>query len=1040
MRNIPGTHLNGVRMSDHRGLKAVFDTGSNTRGPGYWKFNTSLLENQNFIDEMKEYIINTQFTDAENEPHKKWEFLKCKIKTFCIHFSSKQNKSMKTKISSIEKEISEIENLNHVDVNMNRKRHLENELNLLIDNRAKGAQIRSRINWTEKGEKNTSYFLRLESQRQTYNTINAVKCEDNTVVTSNDDIIGAMCDFYKKLYTSSNIDTESIKEYLSNFNPERKLTNEESVSLEALPTVDECRDAIFNMKSNKSPGSDGLPSEYYKVFWNEIGEYLYNSILYSYDQKTLSSSQKMSILTILHKKGDKQCLDNYRPLSLTNTDYKIIAFVFARRLQKIIDRIISYDQSAYIKGRFIGINTRTIVDIFEYWDQNDINGILLFLDFQKAFDSVEWNFMWEALKRFNFGNNFINWIKILYKNPVFRLKNNGWLSKTCNMHRGIRQGCPISAIIFLFVSEILGTQIRNNENIKGFTLDTNNEIEIKVIQHADDCTLPLKNSESMFHALQEINAFTKVSGMKLNMSKTECLLTGALKNNPNILIHGVKVNKTCIKTLGVYIGHDKELCYQNNWIKCISDMEKLFESWKTRNLTLFGKCCVINTLAVSKLIYLASILPFPEQKEIKYMNKLIYTFLWKKKDRIKRATLIGKISEGGIGVIDIESKFKAIKASWVNKLLICKTKLRIFVESLCEKHGVNIEYITQTNETRLCEYIIVKNLPHFYQQIFVFFNESKKYTNIINMSTETFLAQPLWNNRLLMFKGKTLFFKEWIESNLLYVKDVVDSNGLKPIEWFYDNLRYRNNWLCQYKIMKHIFSSFKRNIDFTKSLYFNNSSSLRIQFLGNSYFNNENSTSKFFYQIFLHKKFKKPLHQPFLEKEFGLQRKISWTLIYTQKISNIIDKNVAEFNYKLLHNLLSNRYLASKWNREIDKKCTLCRNDIENNRHLIYECQNVSQIWHIVGIVLRFDVKWKHIIIGFYDEINSKTILLNNIISFIGCRIYKYKMSCRIKGENESCQNMISHVRLSLMNFYKVMLRLNTDFQPMIIKKIYDLL
>ena len=229
--------------------------------------------------------------------------------------------------------------------------------------------------------------------------------------------------------------------------------------------------------------------------------------------------------------------------------------------------------------------------------------------------------------------------------------------------------------------------------------------------------------------------------------------------------------------------------------------------------------------------------------------------------------------------------------------------------------------------------------------------------------------------------------KEWIESNLLYVKDIVDSNGLKPPEWFYDNLKCRHNWLCQYKIMKHILSPFNKNVDFTKSLYFNNSSSLRIQFQGDSFFNNENSTCKFFYQIFLHKKFKKPLHQPSLEKEFGLQRKISWTLIYTQKISNITDKNVAEFNYKLLHNLLFNRYLASDWNREIDKECTLCRNDIENNRHLIYDCRNVRQIWYIVGVVLKFDVKWKHIVIGFYDEIYSKAIQLNNIISFIACRI-----------------------------------------------------
>ena len=89
------------------------------------------------------------------------------------------------------------------------------------------------------------------------------------------------------------------------------------------------------------------------------------------------------------------------------------------------------------------------------------------------------------------------------------------------------------------------------------------------------------------------------------------------------------------------------------------------------------------------------------------------------------------------------------------------------------------------------------------------------------MSTETFLSQPLWNNRLLVYKGKTIFFKEWAKSDLLYVHDIVDIDGLKLLEWFYENLLLKRNWLCQYRMMKCAFSSLisTGNIDFTKSLY-----------------------------------------------------------------------------------------------------------------------------------------------------------------------------------------------------------------------------
>ena len=145
---------------------------------------------------------------------------------------------------------------------------------------------------------------------------------------------------------------------------------------------------------------------------------------------------------------------------------------------------------------------------------------------------------------------------------------------------------------------------------------------------------------------------------------------------------------------------------------------------------------------------MASILNLPDQNEVKYVNKIIYSFLWSAKDRITRNMMIGSIEQGGIGIIDIESKLKAIKASWIGKLIDCKCRLKYFLISLCGKIGVDFVYLTYTNETKLTNYTIVQNLPLFYQQIFVSFNECKScQTNVI--STENFLSQPLWNTRVV---------------------------------------------------------------------------------------------------------------------------------------------------------------------------------------------------------------------------------------------------------------------------------------------------
>ena len=104
---------------------------------------------------------------------------------------------------------------------------------------------------------------------------------------------------------------------------------------------------------------------------------------------------------------------------------------------------------------FIGNNARTILEVYEYCIEHNSDGVLILLYFEKASDSIEWNFLSKALKQFNFWDNFIKWINILYTKPIFRIKNNGWISNKCWMSREIRQGCQVYALFYIFVAEIL---------------------------------------------------------------------------------------------------------------------------------------------------------------------------------------------------------------------------------------------------------------------------------------------------------------------------------------------------------------------------------------------------------------------------------------------------------------------------------------------------------------------------------------------------------------------------------------------------------
>ena len=143
------------------------------------------------------------------------------------------------------------------------------------------------------------------------------------------------------------------------------------------------------IKSNKSPGDDGIPIEFYKAFWNEIGSLLVDVYNESFENKILPFSMRKSIITLIHKREDRTNIENYRPISLTNTDYRILACVLASRLQRFINDIVVPDQTAYIKGRFIGSNVRLVQDVFDLYNKKKLSGLFMFVGFEKAFDSIE---------------------------------------------------------------------------------------------------------------------------------------------------------------------------------------------------------------------------------------------------------------------------------------------------------------------------------------------------------------------------------------------------------------------------------------------------------------------------------------------------------------------------------------------------------------------------------------------------------------------------------------------------------------------------
>ena len=427
-----------------------------------------------------------------------------------------------------------------------------------------------------------------------------------------------------------------------------KLSQSDAQVCEGKLTISECFKSLQLFQNNKSPGNDGLTVEFYKAFWQVVGrEIMVDSLNYSYDHGELSNSQKQAIITLIEKKDkDKRYLSNWRPISLINVDVKIGSKAIAKRLETVLPGIIHYNQCAYVKGRTIFDAIRTVDDIMEFTERYSINGTMICIDFKKAFDTVSRDFLFKTLHVYGFGYSFIQWIHTFYKNVSSCVLNNGFSTAPFSVERGVRQGDPLSAYLFIMVLEILCISVRRNKDIQGITVDTE---EIKLELFADDLTGFLRNDHSLRKFMELEEAFGECSGLRINHEKSEVMLVGngrhySLRND--IEIGDLKI-KHSVKILGVHFTYDSRAKRRLNFDEIVTSIKQKLHIWRWRDLTIMGRIQIVKTFIIPIFLYRASMI-CSDQEFVKEVNKIIFDFIWKGKDKVKRSVLVGDIEDGGL--------------------------------------------------------------------------------------------------------------------------------------------------------------------------------------------------------------------------------------------------------------------------------------------------------------------------------------------------------------------------------------------------------
>jgi hypothetical protein len=277
--------------------------------------------------------------------------------------------------------------------------------------------------------------------------------------------------------------------------------------------------APHNSNSGRSPGLDGITYEFYKKFWNELGPLLLRAANTSMQEEKLPPSMLNGVITLVPKNGHLTTLSNWRPITLQNTDYKLITRCLVNRITSVFPALITTDQSYCVPNRTIHTNLHLIRDSIEYANKKDLSLAVISLDQASAYDFVEHPYIYHVLKKFGFGMTFIRNIRTVYRNAQGMVKINGTLTAPFKYTRGVRQGDPLSGPLFTLT--IVPFLLMCSHRLRDYGLPVPSSINRTLVTsaYADDITVFITTNEGFPHLLQTFMAYGAQSGATLNVQK-----------------------------------------------------------------------------------------------------------------------------------------------------------------------------------------------------------------------------------------------------------------------------------------------------------------------------------------------------------------------------------------------------------------------------------------------------------------------------------------------------------------------------------------
>ena len=671
-------------LSDHSGILLTLHLDGRQRKT-LWRLNTGLLNDHTFRSSMEKDLA-LYMQDNNNEevnPSILWDAAKAVLRGKIIAKTAALKKVKTPKLIGLQEKLRDLEQIHITNKEpsiVQQIRHTKQEIDKIL-----GEEVEKNIRFMkqryyEAGPRAAKLLAWRLRKQQAENIIYKIRDPTTNKMTNNlDGIQKAFERYYKYLYSQSEqVNNHSAAEFLSSLDLPT-LGKEANDKLTSPITKEEISKAISSLNTNKSPGTDGFPPEWYKSMKDHLLPLLESSFNYILKGGSLPPSWREAFISVIPKEGkDRADCKGYRPISVLNSDYKLYATILAKRMEPVMPLLIDEDQTGFIKNRQTQDNIRRALHTIGQINKDQISAIMLSLDAEKAFDSVGWEFLYLVMKRFNFSKDFIHCIQALYTSPTARIKVNGSLSDSITLQRGCRQGCPLSPNLFNLFIEPLAQAIRQETELGGISMGGE---EYKISLYADDVLITIKNPNSGLPLLMKmLKTYGEYSGYALNVHKTQVMTFNYTPTEELNVMYSFNWNAPFIKYLGVSLPKDMSKLFNINY-NCIN--KKIYDDldgWSLLPLDFGSRIRSIKMNILPRLLYLFLSLPveIPLQ-QFREWNKHISRFIWnKQKPRVKFSTLQLPEDRGGKALPSLRDYYLAAQLRpliyWCNSSYVAKWK------------------------------------------------------------------------------------------------------------------------------------------------------------------------------------------------------------------------------------------------------------------------------------------------------------------------------------------------------------------------------